>query len=205
MIVFLNTTTLSSELKIVLIDNIEDLNINSLNAFLKSLEEVKENTFFFVIANNLLSLPSTIVSRCIEFKIFLSQKEKVNIFTQLSLERDVKLNDKFIYEKLHYETPGNLLKYYSLMTTHNAKDYLELIISYIQKYLRDKKAEDLSLISFLIEVFYNKLVISDHYNKFNLFFNRSNILSKINRYKKFNLDIKDTFFDIENILKNETT
>jgi DNA polymerase III subunit delta' len=205
MIAFLNVSTLSSELKIVLIDNAEDLNINSLNAFLKSLEDVKENTFFFIITNNLSSLPQTVISRCIEFKIFLNQKKKLNIFSQLSKDRNFELKDEFLLNKLYYDTPGNLLTYYSLIESKNLNNYLEIIISYIQKYLRDKKIEDLSLISLLIEVFYNKLIISNHYNKFNLFFNRSKILAKISRYKKFNLDIKDTFFDIENILKNETT
>ena len=49
---FLNKTTYSRDLKIVMIDNAENLNLNSSNALLKSLEEPPHNTFFllFIIA-----------------------------------------------------------------------------------------------------------------------------------------------------------
>ena len=44
---FLNKTTYYSNIKIVIIDNAEYLNINSSNALLKVLEEPNNNTFFF--------------------------------------------------------------------------------------------------------------------------------------------------------------
>ena len=44
---FLSKTTFSKDLKIVMIDNIENFNLNSANALLKSLEEPRDNTFFF--------------------------------------------------------------------------------------------------------------------------------------------------------------
>ena len=44
---FLNKSTYYSNIKIVLIDNAEYLNINSSNALLKALEEPNNNTFFF--------------------------------------------------------------------------------------------------------------------------------------------------------------
>jgi len=48
---FLNKTTYNSNIKIVMIDNAEYLNINSSNALLKVLEEHNANTFFFIIHN----------------------------------------------------------------------------------------------------------------------------------------------------------
>ena len=49
---FLNKSTFSRNLKIVMIDNAEYLNINSSNALLKPLEEPGNNTFFFIIHNS---------------------------------------------------------------------------------------------------------------------------------------------------------
>ena len=57
---FLNKTTFNLNLKIVLIDNVENLNLNSTNALLKSLEEPDQNTYFFIINNNTNKLIETI-------------------------------------------------------------------------------------------------------------------------------------------------
>ena len=67
---FLNKTTYNKNLKIIMIDNAENLNLNSSNALLKSLEEPPKNTFFFVIHNSACKIHNTVKSRCVEFKVF---------------------------------------------------------------------------------------------------------------------------------------
>ena len=52
LIKFLNKSSDLDNLKIILIDNIENLNKNSSNALLKVLEEPKINTYFFLIFDN---------------------------------------------------------------------------------------------------------------------------------------------------------
>ena len=84
---FLSKTTYSKDLKIVMIDNIENFNLNSANALLKSLEEPRDNTFFFIIHNNRRQILSTIKSRCIEFKIFFSESNKKNIFKKIKTNK----------------------------------------------------------------------------------------------------------------------
>ena len=59
---FLNKSTFSRNLKIVMIDNAEYLNINSSNALLKALEEPSNNTFFFIIHNSSSKILYTIKS-----------------------------------------------------------------------------------------------------------------------------------------------
>ena len=73
---FLNKTTYNSNIKIVMIDNAEYLNINSSNALLKVLEESNNNTFFFIIHNSANSILDTIKSRCIQFKFFFTLAKK---------------------------------------------------------------------------------------------------------------------------------
>ena len=77
---FLNKSSYYSNIKIVLIDNAEYLNINSSNALLKALEEPNNNTFFFIINNSVNKVLSTIKSRCIEFKFFFNLVEKKKDF-----------------------------------------------------------------------------------------------------------------------------
>ena len=67
---FLGKSTYTKNLKIVLINNAENLNLNSSNALLKSLEEPTQNTFFFLIHNNDEKILDTIKSRCVEFRLF---------------------------------------------------------------------------------------------------------------------------------------
>ena len=47
MINFTNKSSFNNDFKIVLIDNIEHLNINSINALLKVIEEPNSNLYFF--------------------------------------------------------------------------------------------------------------------------------------------------------------
>ena len=75
----LNKSTYYSNIKIVMIDNAEYLNINSSNALLKVLEEPNNNTFFFIIHNSANRILDTIKSRCIQFKFFFTYLEKKSI------------------------------------------------------------------------------------------------------------------------------
>ena len=80
---FLNKSTYSSNIKIILIDNAEYLNVHSSNALLKVLEESNNRTFFFIIQNNHSKILNTIKSRCIEFKFFFTFTEKKKILENI--------------------------------------------------------------------------------------------------------------------------
>ena len=69
----------------VILDDIETLNINSLNALLKTIEEPSKNNSFVLINNKSKPLLETIKSRCLEIKISL--KENVRKATILSLTK----------------------------------------------------------------------------------------------------------------------
>ena len=89
-----------------MIDNIEYLNINSINALLKSLEEPPKNTFFILIHSGKKIL-ATLKSRCLNFRIFLSNKESNEIIRKM-LDLDI---NNFINRDLlnYYSTPGKIL------------------------------------------------------------------------------------------------
>ncbi len=73
LILNLNKSSLNNKERFIIIDNIETLNVNAINALLKNLEEPPENTFFILINNNKSILP-TLKSRCINFRKFLVVK-----------------------------------------------------------------------------------------------------------------------------------
>ena len=80
---FLNKSTYKRNLKIIMIDNAENLNLNSSNALLKAIEEPPNNTFFFIIHNSACKILDTIKSRCTEFKFFFTISKKKKIFQNI--------------------------------------------------------------------------------------------------------------------------
>jgi DNA polymerase-3 subunit delta' len=65
---FFNHTSFDYKNKVIIIDSIDLLNTNSINAILKALEEPPKNTFFLITCNNVHKLLDTIKSRCLLIK-----------------------------------------------------------------------------------------------------------------------------------------
>ena len=103
----LNKSSFNSSPRFVLIDNINLLNMNSVNALLKVIEEPNDNIHFILINSNSRVVP-TLKSRCINFKISLSKNEVIEIINKI-IHKDIYylINEELIN---YYTTPGQLLK-----------------------------------------------------------------------------------------------
>ena len=66
----LNKSNFNEKPRFIVIDNVEYLNKNTLNALLKTIEEPSNNNFFILINNNKELLLETVVSRCFQLNIF---------------------------------------------------------------------------------------------------------------------------------------
>ena len=200
LIINLNKSSFNNKKRFVLIDNIELLNLNSINALLKILEEPNENINFILINNNKRVLP-TLKSRCLNFKVFLTKDQSIRIVNQL-LNDDINNiinNNLFDY----YATPGKLFKLIklseeydldlvnfdlntTLTTIINNKIYkkdksiIEIIYSFIELYFRNNiSIENISLLK------------SYHY-----------FLEKINNTRTYNLDEETLFMEFEDKILN---
>ena len=180
LIINLNKSSFNKKPRFILIDNIEFLNLNSINALLKVLEEPSNNIHFILINNNKKILP-TLISRCLNFKVSLSNKENFEIGSKLL---NGNLNE-FINEDLinYYITPGNIYNLsifgrendYDLINT-NLKMFLEMVIE-------KKHYKKNNIIRFMIFDF-----IEFYFNKIN-----SSLSSNINdKYSYFLKIISDT-------------
>ena len=204
---FLNKSTYYSNIKIILIDDAEYLNVHSSNALLHALEEPKNNTFFFIIHNSANKILDTIKSRCIEFKFFLTSSEKKSILGNIIQQYKNDLNIKKIDDYYYFDTPGNILKYLKILDDSNvdyAKDKLSFISYLINKYKQKKDSQLLIFITLMIELLYKELSLKNN-KKLNIYFyNKFNILKQINEMKKFNLDKNNLFISLQETLKNES-
>ena len=195
LILNLNKSSFNNKPRFVLIDNIEFLNKNSINALLKILEEPNDNIYFILINNNKKVL-STLVSRCINYKINITNQECLAISEKLL---GGKIED-FINNDLtdYYITPGriyHLIKFaekykYNLLEL----DLKKLIKIIIKESLYKKDQFIKSIIFNLIEFYIRKLDISfsDNLNK-----KYRHFLKKISDTKTFNLDEEILFFEFE--------
>ncbi len=193
----LNKSSFNSKPRFILIDNIEFLNVNSINALLKFLEEPNENTYFILINNNKKML-STLLSRCLNFKISLSN-EKVIFVNKLLFGDDIKnLINSDILD--YYHTPGKIYDVLEFskekeidLRTISLKEFLSLIIK--GSYYKNDNKIKIILYDYL-ELFLLKKVSINYFEIFSYF------LKKINNVKKFNLNEETLFLEIDTKLLN---
>ena len=194
----LNKSSFNSKPRFILIDNIEYLNLNSINALLKTLEEPSENTFFILINNNKKILP-TLLSRCINFKISLSKKESSEVCNNLFEENIYDLINEDLLD--YYFSPGkiyNLIEFSKKneinLKLFNLKDFLTLLIN--ESYYKKNPLMKNMIFDF-VELFLVKKVSIIYSDLFSYF------LSKVKNIKKFNLDEESFFIEFKTKLLNE--
>jgi len=200
LILTLNKSSFNTKPRFVLIDNIELLNINAVNALLKILEEPNDNINFILINNNKRVLP-TLKSRCLNFKIRLTFKQSIEIANKI-------LNNnynEFLNEDLvnNYSTPGEILNLIDFANKNdidlietNLKDFIKKII---MEKLYKKNNSIKNLIYSLMEFYFRKNISVTNIkliNSYNYF------LKKIENTKTFNLDEETLFMEFEDSILN---
>ena len=207
LLVFLGKSTYNKNIKIVLIDNAEYLNINSSNALLKSLEESQKDTFFFIIHDSNKKILETIKSRSLQFKFHFTLTEKMNIFKEISRDYDLNINDDSIKKYLEFLSPGIFLKFLLILNEFETDDEINNLSNIkflMEKYKKKKELELLRLISLLIESLFNDLSIKNPNSVNFYFYNKHKISNLINNNLKFNLDKNNLLLSIDEILNHAT-
>ena len=203
MITYSNKSSFNNIPRFILIDNVENLNLNSINALLKIIEEPNEGIFFFLIHNNEKKILSTLKSRCLTFKINLSFNECINI---LNLLFDKNILDTINFELIsYYNSPGEIINLINFANEKkiNLKDYtliefLNLLIDGAY-YKKNRFVRNL-LINF-IELFFLKEYKSS-VAKASLLNFYYNFIAKIHNTEKFNLDEESLFLEFKSKLLN---
>ena len=201
---FTNKSSFNNSPKIILIDNLECLNLNSTNALLKIVEEPNENTFFILIHNNNKQILNTLRSRCINFKMYLSHTENISISNKLIEDNIFNFLNHDIIN--YYNTVGdyiyliNFSKNFKInLIDLNLKNLLLLLINQ-KNYIKDYNAKIL-LFNF-IELYFLKLTLASR-NKKDLYKLYSSFIIKINTADKFNLDYDSIFMEFKKKIINE--
>ncbi len=196
----LNKSSFKSSPRLVLIDNINLLNLNSVNALLKVIEEPNDNIHFILINSNSRVLP-TLKSRCINFKISISKNKLIEIINRI-IDQDIYdlINEELIN---YYTTPGQILKILKSsemfeidIKNLSLKNFLSLIIKN-KLYKKDKILNE--LIYSFIEIYFRKNVNMNNIKLLNYY---SFFLKKIINTKIYNLDEETLFMEFEDRILN---
>ena len=200
LIINLSKSSFNNKKRFVLIDNIELLNLNSINALLKVLEEPNENINFILINNNKRILP-TLKSRCLNFKIFLTNNQSNEIINKLINDDVYNLINQDLVN--YFITPGRLYEllhladYYDLdLKNSNVDIFLKSLIS-SKTYKKDKPI--VQIIYSFIEVYFRNNISTKNIRLFHLY---HYFLKKINDTKIYNLDVETLFMEFEDKVLN---
>ena len=201
MINYTNKSTFNNMARFILIDNVENLNKNSVNALLKIIEEPNENVFFILINNNEKNILPTLKSRCLTFKISLTFNESLNISNSI-LEKNVL--DFVNYDLVsYYNSPGEIINLFNFAEEKSIdlKDltissFINLIIE--NSYYKKNKPVKVLLIN-LIELFFlKKYMITNTKTSLINFYHE--FMKKIHDTEKFNLDEESLFLEFKSKL-----
>jgi|TARA_B110001452_G_scaffold170033_1_gene142258 DNA polymerase-3 subunit delta' len=204
MITYTNKSSFNNMPRFILIDNIENLNKNSVNALLKIIEEPNENVFFILINNNEKHILPTLKSRCLTFNINFSFNQSIHVSNQILNKNIFDLINLDLIN--YYNTPGEIIHLINFSKDKNIdlKDYtltnfLHLLID-AGYYKKNKFVKDL-LLNF-IELFFLKEYKLNKTKKSLLNF-YNNFMRKIHNAEKFNLDEESLFLEFKSKLLNE--
>ena len=203
MINYTNKSSFNSNEKIILIDNVEKLNLNSINALLKIVEEPSDNTFFILVFDSNQKTLDTLQSRCVKYNLSLSHKNIIEITNKL-IGNDVKIllnNDLINY----YNTPGDFLKLIKFATENHINIYDQNLKNFIIKLIENNNYKKNLFIKEniykFIEYYYLNMVKLNKY-KFNFISTYSNLIKNISNIKKYNLDEESLFIEVKSKLLN---
>ncbi len=179
LISFTKLKSFNNNNKFVIIREISDLNVNSLNSLLKILEEPSGNIFIFLTNDILFSITPTLKSRCFEKKMFLNQNDSNEIINYLTSMYEI---NNYQYD-LVKTTPGRYLRKYLFLKEHKL---LNTEIIYTLENLDYKKIEKDQNLQFILSEFLNKYQTDiDFLNKIKINLNLKNdlktfLINKIN-------------------------
>ena len=204
MIKYTNKSTFNNLERFILIDNIENLNKNSVNALLKVIEEPNEGIFFILINNSEKSILPTLRSRCLTFKINLTFNESIDVSNQIMGENIFDLINHDLIN--YYNTPGEIINLinFSKVRNINMKNYT--LINFINLlidngYYKKNKIVKIILINF-IELFFLKEYKSSR-ARISLLNFYHDFINKIHNTEKFNLDEESLFLEFKSKILNE--
>jgi len=195
-------STLNTEKRFIIIDDLEFFNLNSINALLKIIEEPTENNYFILINNTENKTIDTLSSRCLKTNIRLNNIERVEIIDNLIQFYNI---DKVIEYKINNITPGKFLNYNNFFYKNDINqndDYFFTIFKILKLFKKNKDKNLINISKFITNYFFYDLCKKKPNNIF--FYNeiKLNILNEINKLLVYNVSLDNVLNSIKQNYQN---
>ena len=203
MINYANKSAFNNKERIILIDNAENLNLNSSNALLKIIEEPNDNVFFILIFDNNKKILETVKSRCLKFNFTLSSNECIYITNQI-IQNDI--NDIINLDLInYYNTVGDFINLINFSLSSNLEvsnlDLKKFLTNIIEnKHYRKNTFIKNNIYKFIEFYFLKLFTLNKSQKRIPLLY--ENFIKKIYYLKKFNLDEEAFFIEFKTKILN---
>lgn len=196
-------TIISDKPRFIIFDDVELFNNNSLNALLKIIEEPSKNNFFILLNNKSRPLLQTIQSRCLDIKIILKEKKRLDILN--SLIKKYKINT-IIDIKSSSLSPGNFIKFNYFFDENKINlddDFLSNLATLLNLYKKNKDTIFIDMILFLTDNNFKSLKNNNFLNNEKIIEDKNFIFENINKFLLYNLNHNALLNSINNKINNE--
>ena len=181
--------------RFIILDDIETYNLNSLNALLRIIEEPGEQNYFILINNKSQNLLETIKSRCLEMRVILTEKDRIDTISALE---DIFKDEIFLDKDILKVSPGNFLKF-NYLFNEKKLDISKSLISNFKIVLNSYKKEKNIFYKDFLLFFADYYLQKNKYNSVNINFikTRSFLIKEINNFFLYNVNQNLLFNSIE--------
>ena len=188
--------------RFIILDDVEIFNTHSLNALLKIIEEPSKKNYFILINNKTKPLIDTIKSRCLELKIILNERERIEIITKLV--NFYKL-ETILDPKQSQLTPGNFLKFNYICHENKLSlnnDFSDNLSFLLNLYKKNKDVVFINLVFYLADFFFKELKDKNIIKIDKFYEDKAYVLDNLNKFFTFNLSQNSLINAINSKLNN---
>jgi DNA polymerase-3 subunit delta' len=196
-------SSIDSNPRFIILDEVELFNNKSLNALLKTIEEPTKNNYFLLINNKTKPLIETVKSRCLEFKIILDEEKRSGIIDSLIKKYKINL---VIDPKSSQLTPGNYIKFNYIFEENNIfieKNFIDNLTILLGLYKKNKDTIFIDMTLFLADSYLNVLKNKNLLSHEKIIELKRFIFDSIHKYFLYNLNQKALLNNINNRIIDE--
>lgn len=199
----ISKTSISNKPRFIILDDVELFNTNSLNALLKSIEEPTSNNYFLLINNKSKPLIDTIKSRCLDIKLIINEKKRLEIIECLIK----KFNLNMIIDPVtSHLTPGYFIKFNYICDENKISFNENFIVNLnilLNLYKKNKIVMYIDMIFFLTDAYFINLKNTNSFKNEKIIEYKRFFFDNINNYFLYNLNQNALLNALNNKINNE--
>lgn len=197
----LSKSSINNLEKFIILDDIDKLNLNCVNALLKIIEEPTKNNYFILIDNKSKTLVKTLKSRTLEIKILINNQNRLNIIK--SLIQHFNINPKIEFSN-SYLTPGLFLVFNGICEENKIDlndTYLENLKILLNLYSKNKENIYVNLILHLTDLHFEKFKLNKIFQIDKVIENKNFVIKNLNNFFLYNINQKTLINAINDKIK----